>query len=1511
MQRQFIRVLWVFSVIWLYTVNNYAQIPGEVLFDATGSSRGNCTGQFAGTIAIGPVEAESNDIDLDQMFLCYGDRVQIIHSGDQDLSGDPDPTSEPGIGYAWYECAPTETGPTLETIFDDPCLLTNPAPLNGIYIYIDETNGDALFENGINFDGQTIPDFFNLGEPVEIFFSPITFDEEIGGQAQYEGNPPGQCVHTNVDVAFSVVYLNPIQMASADVSTNNGNCQGSFIAKGGLPQFDGSSYAVTIESIDQPGVFGSLIGSDYTHDDRVEFTVPEPGSYRIFVEDGKSCSYSFDMDLNCDGVIFNYPDITVQQGDNVCIGMTVNNFEDMLSFAMAISWDPTVLEYTGFQNFDIPMGTITGINDNNAALGLITMLWDTDNFNTGTSWPEGGLVLEFCFNVIGDPGDVSPISIGSRGTTIFLAANTSGQLPAVANNGTVTVGYPTDLGATISGCGSGSGNDGSFTVTAFGGQGPYEVEWRNSLGTLSGTGSIGVEGGNYTVTDLPPNNYNVTVIDANNDEFDISINIDNSAGPEANFIIDDPTCNNVENGRIEAQVIAVEPHITRWSNGIINNDVIDDLAAGIYQVTIEDGNGCEAVYTHNLEVPILEINAEVMDVSCVGMDNGTITAVAIGGTPIGTDRYNYRWDGLNPFVGDTSQRVNLTEGTYFLTVTDANNCQTSDSFTIGATSRVFLEEIVIDPILCNGDSSRIRITANTTNTAMDHGYAFDWAPNTGDVTLGRNMNQTSDIPAGFYSVTVVDVNIDLECRFDTTLLISQPAPLTLDIISIRDESCTVGGDGEIIVEASGGAINDISDYTYTWSNMQTGPSISDLVGGNYSVTVSDLNGCTDTLSAEIGTPVPAEILGFDSVSISCPGETDGSLTVLFDPGNSNVLSIEWTDQDNNTYSGETITDLSAGEYTVTITTDDGCEAMGMSVLAGAEGIRLDSVQIVQPSCPGEMTGQIRVFVSGGSGNYEYNWSVPGAPNDAVLPAIGAGTYSVSISQSGSNCPPVFVDNILVEDPPPIQAMFSDIIPAGCADQCNGGATVIPSGGPAGTGNYFTEWQTGTVNPTAGNLCPGLNFVIVTDFQCGDTFFVDIPAPDTLRSDFILNEPSCKGDANGSIVAEPFGGTAPYQVEWFAGPTTPAYEDLEAGTYLVRVRDDNNCLFTTQVELGEPDSMVAFIDTVLTRDITCPEAADGSIVVDFIGGNSGSATYQWTGSVSGTETAEPLGPGTYIVTVTDSRGCTDTASYTLVDAEPIRADIFLESEIPCFGETTQFTVDTATGGTGGPYRFSINNGVLAPLGRVFNLPSGTYLIGVFDANGCQYDTTIFLDQPDPIFLDLGPDLEAPLGDSVLVAPNQIVSPTAIDSFIWTASDPILSCNLCPETYASPLTQHAVQLTIVNQDGCIATDEILVNAVSRRNVYIPNAFSPNGDGINDRFTVFAGRGVEGFGYIHIFNRWGDKVFHRENVSAATDGPGTWDGTFNGKEQDPGVYVYLVEVIFLDGSRSVLKGDIQLIR
>ncbi len=1503
---------------------------------------------FAGTISIGPANAQSNDLDLDTLYLCMGDEVQILHNGDANLSGDPLPFTPPGIGYAFYDCPPTISGPDQATIGTDPCLVDNPPPIDLFYV----ATGGNLSGNILFFNDGNLINIFNGGAPGIFWWAPITFDALITTpippndtlfQALYESGGP--CVNANVGGAFATVYLNAISITNATAGGGNTGCQGTFDLAGGLPEWDGSTYTIDISLASNPAIKGAVTSGPATHGDQVTFLAPEPGLYNISVEDGKSCGAVVQVNVvACQGVVLNMGSATGFPGDILCIDMTVDNFTGILGAQFTIEYDPGVIDLMSIQGFNPNLSGL-GIGNFNPLPGEIVFSWN--DFNpAGSSLPDGAIMFTLCFEIVGSIGDCSPVEFSSVPVAIEIITPT-GLTDVILNNGEICASdnIPiVDITSTPVAC-PGFTN-GSFTVTVSGGTTPYQVSWQDiGGGPVQGPGVINTQGGSFTASNLATGNYSITVEDGGiAPDFIDTIFIDE--GPALNVIFTQiaPLCNG-GTGSITAvlvldSVVVVNPgpqYVFLWSNAGMTQ-TISGVTSGLYSVTVTDtSTGCVATGPTFLpQTPAITITTNnVTDATCSGVADGEITVTASGGTPGPIIPYTFSWPGVaggTTQTGTSSTVSNLLDGIYTLNVTDGNGCLQTTQITVEASKELTLTPLITQNISCNALCDGVLSVQASTIGGLSNSYTFTWTgvpgiPPPGPVNTATTST-VNNLCAGSYNVTLTD---DAGCEVDTSFVLTEPAVLQGVLLSFTNESCTVGMDGTATLGVSGGTY----PYSYDWGLPgQTDSTATGLSAGSLAVLVTDANGCQDIVPVNITLPIPPQIVVLNDDLLDCSNDTDGMLTVTATPGSSPIAGYAWS----NGPSGPaqtTITGLSPGNYCVTVTAMDACEAVDCADVTSPAPLQVDSIVTTTPLCPGLGGGSVSAFISGGTGPYFYDWSLDIFDGVGVSTIgggpVAAGLYTLVVTDA-NGCAPVNV-NITVNDPPSIQAIFSAIDSVSCfANQgvpCDGNATATAQYSDGTTGLFTFLWPSGeqdfnVVSSTAGQLCQGTQTLTVSDGTCSATFPVLIPVPDTLNiASLLIDDVTCFGYADGSATIQAQGGTPAYMYSWSNLQVGPVASNLAPGTYTVTLMDAKGCKFTSTVPIDEPTELIAFIDAQNSIDsVTCAGDADAVISVTAQGGNiniSPVLQYNWQGGIAPptSNTASGLAAGTYSVTVSDVLGCFDVLSFTVFEPTPIQYILGPIDEIPCAGQTTVVTVDTAWGGNGFDlfwYSFSVGNASAQPLGTPIETFGGNQLVTIFDFEGCSVDTLLFIPEPPPLLLEYPEIIEVELGDSIQLQPILVDPPFAIfDSIVWTPWTYLRfeTDSLLP--WVHPLESTLYQIEAYDINGCLALASVLVEVDKNRNVYLPNIFTPDGDGINDHFQLFTGNGVLRIRSLRMFDRWGELIFERLDIppSPFPDPANGWDGTFRGKPMNAGVYVYLAEVEFEDGQLLLYRGDVTLLK
>ncbi|MBK8704635.1 MAG: gliding motility-associated C-terminal domain-containing protein [Saprospiraceae bacterium] len=342
----------------------------------------------------------------------------------------------------------------------------------------------------------------------------------------------------------------------------------------------------------------------------------------------------------------------------------------------------------------------------------------------------------------------------------------------------------------------------------------------------------------------------------------------------------------------------------------------------------------------------------------------------------------------------------------------------------------------------------------------------------------------------------------------------------------------------------------------------------------------------------------------------------------------------------------------------------------------------------------------------------------------------------------------------------------------------------------------------------------------------------------------------------------------------------------------------------------------------TADAGADAAIDCTMNTTTLGGpnTSPGMKYQWT-SVGGNLVDQPENAttnatqgDTYILTVTDpSNGCSSTDEVVVTSNIASISASATVTPVTCDKpDSGTITVGPVSGGTT-PYTYAINGGAFQAETLFGGLTPGDYSIAVMDAFGCDTTLQFTLDAPSQISVALSADgnQQVPsvtLGDSIRIRAVVSLPADQVDTLIWTPALP--GCFGCDNAFVSPDTATTYTVTAFDLNGCSASAQITILVIKRYRLYLPNAFSPNSDGINDLFTVFTGTGVKQINYLSVHDRWGALVYKATNIAPNSTDTG-WNGEVNGRKASQGLYVYVAEIEMEDGEIIIQSGEVSLLR
>lgn len=917
------------------------------------------------------------------------------------------------------------------------------------------------------------------------------------------------------------------------------------------------------------------------------------------------------------------------------------------------------------------------------------------------------------------------------------------------------------------------GSDGSITAVSTGGTSPYTFAWS----TAATTGTItGLFAGTYTVT--VTDNAGTTATSSASISQPTSLNATGSTSQNV-------SCNGGADGAASISGTGgTSPYTFLWSNAATTASNTG-LAAGTYSVTITDANGCTAVSNSTITEPTaLGVSISGVDVSTNGGTNGSAAATGSGGTPV----YTFSWSN-----GATTANINsLAAGTYTLTLTDANGCNTSNSVLISQPTSINVSVTVNSNVSCNGltDGS---LTASATGGTTPFTYTWSNGATTAAIT---------NLASGAYTVTVTDNSGSTSTGLGT---ITEPTALIASIVVDSNVSVNGGFDGGATASANGGT----SAYTYTWSNSATTASITGVGAGTYSVTITDANGCTDSASVSITEPLAIVISGAVT-DVSCNGLNDGSIDISVLNGQL-PYSYLWSNGD----TVQDITALAAGTYTVTVT--DAGNATETQSFTVTEPIAI-SISVVVDSnatCNGSANGGLTATATGGSGNLSYAWN---AGNKAIaaqsFESMATDNWNFTIAPATYNTE----GDSIVDGSDDVWAVIEEF--TGDIDTASNGLYFwgVQDINNANGGGAF--YHTITMDPVDVSLETGvklafdyfskgfdstdeLEYEVAFD---NDTVWssvgtalnkntlawttVEIAVPDT--TSFVRIR--LQADQNGS---SDFAGFDNIRLFTSSNSVT----GLSAGSYTVIVTDANGCSSTSNGIVTEPAALTA---TKVVVDASAIGSTDGSIDLTVSGGTP-AYTFSWSNGVT-TEDNLNIAAGSYTVTITDANGCSLVDSATVQDP----AAVFLSmtgTNVSCNGLADGTAMVSATGGAT-PFTYVWSPSTVTGQGTnaITGLAAGNYIVTVTDAVGTSVIDSILVVEPLAVVINLAVTHASAAGAFDGAIATTVVGGTSPFTYNWTSG-------LIATPNQTGLAAGNYCVTVTDANGCsaVACDDVLAPGV----------------------------------------------------------------------------------------------------
>lgn len=824
---------------------------------------------------------------------------------------------------------------------------------------------------------------------------------------------------------------------------------------------------------------------------------------------------------------------------------------------------------------------------------------------------------------------------GSTTATIMnLCPGTYTLLARDANNcvttHTVMITEPPALTSTLTvqNVNCSSACNGSASLSASGGALPYNFSWTTGTATTA------------FVTGLCAGNYTGTVVDANGCVSSNGFTITSPTIFSLSLVPTHPLCNNACNGSIQTSVSGAQGTVAFvWSPAGAGQNPVN-LCQATYTVNAADANGCQAQAVITLtNPPALLANVTTTNSICSSVCSGAALS-----TPVNAQgSVSYSWTPPGP---NAPSITGLCAGTYSLSIADANGCTFSQTFAITEPSPLNIA-VSSAPATCGSNNG----TITATPVGGTPSYTFAWTSPVPPpiVTTG---SVATNLSAGIYTVSVVDAN---GCTNTVTIPLSNSNGPTAPITSTNIQ-CNAFCTGAASVGAISGGTSPYATPVWVIPAPQvTAVAMFSLCAGAYSVQLTDANNCVTFTGTSISEPAPISIVPATSLP-KCAGVCDGTITVSASGG---VAPYTFTWLPANT-SGSVLVNACAGDHTVIVGYNGGCESQHVVNIAPQTSITIGPPVIASNRCYGECAGSATVNVlstSGGTASFIWNDGQTGP----VASQLCNGTYSVSVTDQ-QGCTDDFTVGITGSPQMSVNAITTQ---PDCG-LCNGSSTVSVSGG---TGSSYTfSWTNGSSGMVTSNLCAGLYQVAVTDsLNCRHTANITVNSSSGITGENVQEtDASCEGLCDGSATVTAIGGTAPVSYNWIntgVVNTSNTASLLCADIYFVKMTDARGCARTASVQI---DASTVLTVTAMSSPPAC-SATNGSIVVQVSGGTA-PYSFNWLPGGGNTATVSGLGAGSYTVTVTDANGtgCSRTQVISLSNPEgpPFAAT---QTNVACAGD----------------------------------------------------------------------------------------------------------------------------------------------------------------------------------------------------------------------------------------------------
>lgn len=871
--------------------------------------------------------------------------------------------------------------------------------------------------------------------------------------------------------------------------------------------------------------------------------------------------------------------------------------------------------------------------------------------------------------------------------------------------------------------------------------------------------------------------------------------------------------------------------------------------------------------TITIFIPNLKVNFDVTNGQCG--NPGSVSIHATSGVPplrFSSDS-GITWQSDSVFTG-------LSTGTYYFKVQDAAGCSRDTIVDITSLTTLDADFTVTNP-LCNGGMGTVSIVSGGVRPirySSDGGTTFQY-------------DSVFTLPAGSYNFHVVDTN---GCSRDSLIVITEPLPLTAVYVDSAI-SCNGLSDGDIsVVSVSGGT----APYTYSFdSNPYASDTTSSaLAAGPHTISIRDANGCTKDTVIVVGDKTPITAVYADSATL-CNGNANGIISVISVSGGTAPFTYSF---DSNPYGTDTtLSGLAAGPHTVSIRDASGCTKDTTINVVEASLLQATyaSVDIL---CSGGTNGIISVpSVTGAASPFTYSFDSNTYGPDTTVSNLAAGPHTVSI-RDNNGC--TKDTTIIITEPAPIVATYA-ITNVSCNGGTDGSVVVTASGG-TGTLEYSSDAGNTYQASDSLPLGAGTYTIRIRDANgCTKDTSITITEPTAITATYAVSNVKCFAANSGSIIITASGGTGGYEYSIDGGNNYQADDSfaVAAGTFIVRIRDANGCIKDTTITVTQPDVLAA---TAAGASSGCNTTTPtGQITVTATGGTP-AYEYSNGGAFQVNNIFTNLAPNNFTVTVRDANGCTVTTAVTIGVVNDLTVQSREDTTICGEVSVVLNTITNAQTVSWAPATFLTSTSAVSP--TAVNPTATTQYVVTAQLGSCSKTDTVNIIVTEPPLVNAGSGSSITKGQDAQL--NGTVSNAA--SFAWTPTTYLNNPGILNPVSVMPQQTITYTLTATNAEGCTNSDTVTVTVLPYC-IKVKNAFTPNGDGVNDTWMVYDQYDCLKNVKVQVFNRYGSRVFESQNYR------NDWKGTYSGSNLPDATYYYVIDFIMLDGRDYQVRGDVTILR